>query len=293
MVNHTLPRLIPPFRFSIVEDKLYRGGYPTLRNFRFLRRLELKTICSIIPEAPTCDLADFAETENINLIWYPASKFTSDSVTVDPAKLAEILNKMIDPTQLPLYIHCLDGSNVTGISVMMLRKLQLWETQKLTFEYCRFTRDQTIEKEETEFVQSFHEEIIIPDPVASWLWPQHTRVLNAAGGQTLRHPSLRLRWAKDQTPVASVVMTTATSPSSTTSPASSRLMIQRSMQFISSDTEKAQRHEKKNVLMFQRAMLLEDKVIDKGSSSTTRGSSTSRLLLALDLAGFSSTGVYV
>ena len=30
--------LIPPFNFATVEAGIYRGAYPTLPNFRFLRR---------------------------------------------------------------------------------------------------------------------------------------------------------------------------------------------------------------------------------------------------------------
>lgn len=33
-----LPNLIPPFRFSMVEETLFRGGYPKPRNKRFLKR---------------------------------------------------------------------------------------------------------------------------------------------------------------------------------------------------------------------------------------------------------------
>jgi hypothetical protein len=38
-----LPNLIPPFRFSMVEETLFRGGYPKPRNKRFLKRY--KEIC--------------------------------------------------------------------------------------------------------------------------------------------------------------------------------------------------------------------------------------------------------
>jgi hypothetical protein len=31
-------QLIPPFRFAMVEEGVYRGAYPTERNFRFLKR---------------------------------------------------------------------------------------------------------------------------------------------------------------------------------------------------------------------------------------------------------------
>ncbi|KAJ0409184.1 hypothetical protein ATCC90586_010265 [Pythium insidiosum] len=89
MTTH-VPALIPPFRFSSVQDQLYRGSYPTLKNFRFLRRLQLKTIVSVIPEPPTSDLVEFCQQEKIASHHFYAEKFTSDNVTVSPATVAQI-----------------------------------------------------------------------------------------------------------------------------------------------------------------------------------------------------------
>ncbi len=35
-------KLIPPFRYAIVEEGVFRGAYPTEKNFRFLRRYRQK-----------------------------------------------------------------------------------------------------------------------------------------------------------------------------------------------------------------------------------------------------------
>ena len=51
-----LPPLVPPLRFSQVEEGVYRGAYPSLVNQRFLTRLGLRTIVSLLPEPPTADL---------------------------------------------------------------------------------------------------------------------------------------------------------------------------------------------------------------------------------------------
>ena len=61
-------KVVPPFRFAIVEVGVYRGAYPTLKNFAFLKSLNLKTMISLIPEAPTNDLEDFCEMEGIQHI---------------------------------------------------------------------------------------------------------------------------------------------------------------------------------------------------------------------------------
>lgn len=137
-MNATAPALIPPFRFSTVQQGLYRGAYPTLKNFRFLRRMGLKTVVSVIPEPPTSDLAGFCANEKITLHHFYAEKFTSDNVTVSPATAAQIIEILVQKKNLPLYIHCLDGSNVTGIVVMILRKLQNWTKLATVSEFCRW-----------------------------------------------------------------------------------------------------------------------------------------------------------
>ncbi len=86
-------KLIPPFRFSIVELDVYRGAYPTLKNFPFLKTLALKTIISLTPvspeilslstlimlrgnisihlqERPIPDLEDFCFCEGVQLLHY-------------------------------------------------------------------------------------------------------------------------------------------------------------------------------------------------------------------------------
>ena len=59
--------LIPPFRYAIVEEGLYRGAYPTHRNFRFMKRLRLRVVLSFIPKDPHPSLVQFCEENDIVL----------------------------------------------------------------------------------------------------------------------------------------------------------------------------------------------------------------------------------
>lgn len=77
--------LVPPIRFCYVNPGLSRGAYPTLRNFRFLSRLQLKTIISITPEPPIPDLVLFAEMAGIKLLHVPISRTSALS---EPMQLA-------------------------------------------------------------------------------------------------------------------------------------------------------------------------------------------------------------
>ena len=59
---------VPTLRYGTVNEGLYRGAYPTLRNFRFLQRLHIRSFVSLVPEAPTQDLLDFANLTSAEVI---------------------------------------------------------------------------------------------------------------------------------------------------------------------------------------------------------------------------------
>lgn len=90
----------------------------------------------------------------------------------------------IDPDNLPIYIHCLDGSNITGIVTMCLRKLQNWNLSTIFTEFSRFTRGNYISAVESEFVETFRAEIEIGSQIPGWLWQ---------GERCTKHPTLKLK----------------------------------------------------------------------------------------------------
>ncbi|KAL7310842.1 protein-tyrosine-phosphatase [Mucor circinelloides] len=94
---------------------------------------------------------------------------------------------MIDPANHPLYIHCLDGADVTGLVIACLRKLQMWSISSALGEFVRNLHTSVISSEEFEFVENFKNfEVTIPMSLPLWLW----------GGQVnfRKHTSLRLKF---------------------------------------------------------------------------------------------------
>jgi len=176
--------LHPPFRFGVIEQDLFRGAYPKSRNCRFLTRLFLKTIISLTPEPPNPQLVDFCVLQKINLIHIRVDK-PKDSIPLTYGKVTQCLGVMINPINLPLFIHCLDGAVNTGVVTMCLRKLQMWAVPSAMVEYTRFIRDGVIGSEEAEFVEKFQTELDIPRILPKWLW----------GGQATfrKHPTLKIR----------------------------------------------------------------------------------------------------
>jgi protein tyrosine/serine phosphatase len=84
--------LVPPLRYGVVNPSVYRGGYPTLRNFRFLSRLRLKTIISLTPEPPTEDLKTFAMTLGAKVVHIKVLRSASDFSDQLKADLVQAVN---------------------------------------------------------------------------------------------------------------------------------------------------------------------------------------------------------
>lgn len=135
-----LPPLVPPLRFSMVEEGLYRGAYPSLINLRFLTRLRLRTVVSLLPEPPSADLERWCAEQGVALHHEMVPLFREE-VALSPEKVAGVLALLISPDHSPVYLHCLDGVCVTGTVLLCLRKLQRWTYDAAAAEYSRFARN--------------------------------------------------------------------------------------------------------------------------------------------------------
>jgi hypothetical protein len=82
--------LVPPIRFGHVNPGVTRGAYPTLRNFRFLSRLQLKTIVSLTPEPPIADLVLFAEMAGIKIVHFPIGRMAGLSESVQSTIMSAV-----------------------------------------------------------------------------------------------------------------------------------------------------------------------------------------------------------
>lgn len=195
----TLPPLIPPFRYSVVEgsnrqEALYRSAFPTSKNFRFLKRLQLKTIISLIPKngEGEQDLRQFCSRNSIHHEIFPVSgnqeplaKDENDFNAPAPthALCANVLTLCIDPDRLPLLIHDTNGAHVTGLIIALLRRLQNYSMDFYIEEFIRFTKNHYMDDDEQSFIARFFLEVTLPRRLPNWLW----------GGERLsRHPTLPL-----------------------------------------------------------------------------------------------------
>eukprot|EP00164_Ancoracysta_twista_P012775 GFYU01020151.1.p1 GENE.GFYU01020151.1~~GFYU01020151.1.p1 ORF type:complete len:289 (-),score=34.44 GFYU01020151.1:43-909(-) len=179
--------LIPPFHYAMVEEGLYRGAYPSMKNFRFLKRLKLRSLVSLTPEHATRDLKAFCDDEGIKIFHFYVERY-QDNVTITPVKMMQILQNLIDSKNHPLYVHCLDGANITGLVIMCLRKLQNWNVPVIVSELCRYLRDSEVSGEEQQFLYDLRGELELPLETPRWLW---------GGEQPTKHQAFRIKLSEE------------------------------------------------------------------------------------------------
>lgn len=168
--------LVPPLRFSTVQPQLHRGGYPRQINFPFLLSLNLKTIISLTPEAITEDtdkaLFEFAQQRNIQLVHLECAqsgKGKKRGVPMGYSTVLEALDYMIHLENAPVYVHCLNGGQVTSLVIACLRKLQFWSSIAIFNEFINFTTSITLN--DRSFVDGFRGEISVRSKnKCDWLW---------------------------------------------------------------------------------------------------------------------------
>ena len=216
-----LKPLTPPLRFSTVafssvdhpqyvdgsdprahphhRESVYRGAYPKARNLYFLSRLHLRTVLSLTPRpldndaaliawsAPTdpsrsdTSFADKISEHGIKLLHVRCEKPKDESGGLTREGAARALSILLDRRNHPIYIHCLDGVEVTSTLVACMRKVQAWSTPAILAELGRALRDSSSSEwtEVPSHLSSFLNKFGQPDGIRlpprnhipSWLWP--------------------------------------------------------------------------------------------------------------------------
>lgn len=62
--------LIPPLNFAMVDNGIFRSGFPDVSNFSFLKTLGLRSIISLCPEAYPENNMQFLKSNGIKLVQF-------------------------------------------------------------------------------------------------------------------------------------------------------------------------------------------------------------------------------
>ncbi|GFY99104.1 phosphotyrosine protein phosphatases superfamily protein [Actinidia rufa] len=129
---------MPPLNFAMVDNGVFRSGFPDIANFAFLQTLGLRSIICMCPEPYPEANAQFVKANGIKLFQFGIEGCKEPFVNIPEDTIREALKVILDESNHPLLIHCNRGKHRTGCVVGCLRKLQKWCLSSVFDEYQRF-----------------------------------------------------------------------------------------------------------------------------------------------------------
>ncbi|GMJ00655.1 plant and fungi atypical dual-specificity phosphatase 1 [Hibiscus trionum] len=130
--------LIPPSNFAMVDNGIFRSGFPDSANFSFLQTLNLSSIIYLCPEPYPDANTEFLKSNGIKLFQFGIESYKDPFVSIPEDTIREALRIVLDVRNHPVLIHCNRGKHRTGCLVGCLRKLQRWCLSSVFDEYQRF-----------------------------------------------------------------------------------------------------------------------------------------------------------
>ncbi|KAJ4703999.1 Tyrosine-protein phosphatase [Melia azedarach] len=129
---------VPPLNFAIVDNGIFRSGFPDCANFSFLKSLGLRSIIYLCPESYPDSNIEFLKANGIRLFQFGIEGCKEPFVNIPEETIREALKVVLDERNHPILIHCKRGKHRTGCLVGCLRKLQKWCLSSIFDEYQRF-----------------------------------------------------------------------------------------------------------------------------------------------------------
>lgn len=140
-------------------------------------------------------LIKFAKEQSINLVHIPSAPPSNKSkkkrgVPLEYEVVRQACQYMIDQDFAPMYVHCMNGSQVTCLLVACLRKLSFWSMAAISDEFLRYC---DMEPADANFVEGFSAEIEVPQHTVPWIWQGLSKT-----GVVKHHPTLKFNEEKQQ-----------------------------------------------------------------------------------------------
>ncbi|XP_075671352.1 inositol diphosphatase DSP1-like isoform X2 [Castanea sativa] len=128
----------PPLNFAMVDNGIFRSGFPDSANFSFLQTLGLRSIICLCPEPYPEANMEFLKSNGIKLFQFGIEGYKEPFVNIPQDTIREALKVVLDVRNHPVLIHCKRGKHRTGCLVGCFRKLQRWCLTSVFDEYQRF-----------------------------------------------------------------------------------------------------------------------------------------------------------
>ena len=134
---------LAPENFSLVETGVYRSAFPRTKNIEFLKRLNLRSVVSLVPEDYPVAMQDYYNANGIKLISVGLDGNKWPFKEINHESMQEVLTNVLNPENRPLLIHCNKGKHRTGSVVGCLRRIRGWALSAVFTEYLHMAAPKT------------------------------------------------------------------------------------------------------------------------------------------------------
>ena len=147
--------------FGRISSTYYRGAQPKGRDYADLAGLGVKTLINLTSDDASPD--EKAMAEKAGLGYFQIAMTTH--VIPTAAQLAEFMKIVNDPTNQPVYVHCVGGKHRTGVMTAAYRMTHDGWTADRAFKEMKqykFGAD-LLHSEFKQFVYSFRPDVLLAD----------------------------------------------------------------------------------------------------------------------------------
>uniref|UniRef100_A0A7N0RIA0 Uncharacterized protein n=1 Tax=Kalanchoe fedtschenkoi TaxID=63787 RepID=A0A7N0RIA0_KALFE len=100
---------IPPLNFAMVDNGIFRSGFPDPANFSFLHTLALRSVLYLCPEPYPEPNMEFLKANGIRLFQFGIESCKEPFVNIPGDTIREALKFVLDVKNHPILIHCKRG----------------------------------------------------------------------------------------------------------------------------------------------------------------------------------------
>ena len=180
MASSDIEEYVPCYNFAMVCPGIYRSAHPTRKNFRFLRALQLKSVCYLCPEAYPADNVQFCEDFGIQIFHFNLEENREPFSEVRRDIVDAVMRVVMDTRNHPILIHCERGRHRTGVVCGCVRRLQGWSLGSIYSDYALHNSGKG-RLSDQQFLDLYEPIVKVQLPyVPSWLLEDFT--LGATGG---------------------------------------------------------------------------------------------------------------
>ncbi|OMO84708.1 Protein-tyrosine phosphatase, SIW14-like protein [Corchorus olitorius] len=112
--------LIPPLNFAMVDNGIFRSGFPDSANFSFIQTLNLRSIIYLCPEPYPDANNGFLKSNGIKLFQFGIESYKEPFVNIPEDTIREALKVVLDVRNHPVLIHCKRGKLKASANVIFL-----------------------------------------------------------------------------------------------------------------------------------------------------------------------------